>query len=381
MIKKFSVLYDGHVDIEDPGLEGRGGDDRLYSNEDFASVFDRAKDLAQHMEDLGLYCLWMAEHHFQREGYECIPNLIHLGTWLATQTKRIKFGCAFNIVPMWHPLRLAEDYAMADILSDGRIIFGVGRGYHTREVETFGAPLIDNDANRELFEEQVEVIQKAFNEDSFSHEGKYYTIPAPVDYRGYKLKDVTLVPRPKHRPVEIWQPIGSGRTLDYIARMGFKTMTHLTGERALDLSMRQFQEIASRHGRELELGEDITPGFDFYLSDDPEEAYQAMEPLHDEVFKQAVPFGFMRYMDEEGRMWGTPGAPSRSPTLEDSIEQKAWFAGTPDQLTDFLRTWEEKWPGMEHVMLHWPYGLSLEGFKEQLSIFASEVMPHFNGHR
>src|SRR5215208_3555474 len=69
---------------------------------------------------------WEAEHHFQHEGYECIPNLIQWGLWLATQTKRLKFGCGFNILPMWHPVRLAEDYAMADIVTDGRIIMGVG---------------------------------------------------------------------------------------------------------------------------------------------------------------------------------------------------------------------------------------------------------------
>jgi alkanesulfonate monooxygenase SsuD/methylene tetrahydromethanopterin reductase-like flavin-dependent oxidoreductase (luciferase family) len=54
-------------------------------------------------------------------------------------TRNLNIGCGFNIVPMWYPLRLAEDYAMADILTGGRVIFGVGRGYHTREVETFGA--------------------------------------------------------------------------------------------------------------------------------------------------------------------------------------------------------------------------------------------------
>ena len=64
---------------------------------------------------------------------------------------------------MWHPLRLAEDYAPADILTGGRVVFGVGRGYHTREVETFGSPLRDQEANRELFEEQVDIIFKAFN--------------------------------------------------------------------------------------------------------------------------------------------------------------------------------------------------------------------------
>ena len=128
-------------------------------------------------------------------------------------TKNLKFGCGFNVNPMWHPLRLAEDFAVADILTGGRLIFGVGRGYHSREVETFGAPVIDNEANKELFEEQMEIILKAFNEDSFSHKGKHYTIPADVPYRGYQLKDVTLVPRPVNLPVEIWQPIASGRTL------------------------------------------------------------------------------------------------------------------------------------------------------------------------
>ncbi len=69
-------------------------------------------------------------------------------------------------------------------------------GYHTREVETFGAPLIDQEANRELFEEQVDIIFKAFNSESFTHKGKHYTLPPEVPYRGYTLKELTLVPRP-----------------------------------------------------------------------------------------------------------------------------------------------------------------------------------------
>src|SRR5881398_1831471 len=95
-------------------------------------------------------------------------------------TKNLNIGCGFNIVPMWHPLRLAEDFAMADILTQGRVIFGVGRGYHTREVETFGAPMLDANANRALFEEQIEVLLKAFHEESFAHDGTYYHLPARV---------------------------------------------------------------------------------------------------------------------------------------------------------------------------------------------------------
>jgi alkanesulfonate monooxygenase SsuD/methylene tetrahydromethanopterin reductase-like flavin-dependent oxidoreductase (luciferase family) len=81
------------------------------------------------------------------------PEPVDEAMRLCGVTKDINIGCGFNIVSMWHPLRLAEDYAVADILTGGRIIFGVGRGYHTREVETFGAPLIEQNANREMFEE------------------------------------------------------------------------------------------------------------------------------------------------------------------------------------------------------------------------------------
>src|SRR5499427_7287331 len=158
MLKNFHVLYVGQIELDNIGLAGTPANDRRYSAERL------------------------------REGYECLPNLIQLGLWLATQTERLKFGCAFNVLPMWHPIRLAEDYAMADIVTDGRVIMGVGRGYHSREVETFDAPVIDQTANREMFEEQVDLMLKCFNDERFSHHGKRYECPPPVEYRGYQLR-------------------------------------------------------------------------------------------------------------------------------------------------------------------------------------------------
>ena len=76
------------------------------------------------MDGLGYNAFWMAEHHFQREGTECIPNVLLMALHLTHVTQNLKIGCGFNIAPMWHPLRLAEDYAMADILTNGRVIFG-----------------------------------------------------------------------------------------------------------------------------------------------------------------------------------------------------------------------------------------------------------------
>ena len=377
MIDKFSVLYVGNIDLEDVGSDGTPADQRRYPSERLTESLDTATQAAELMDELGFYALWMAEHHFQHEGYECIPNIILLGTHLASRTERLKFGCAFNIVPMWHPIRLAEDYAMADILTDGRIIFGVGRGYHSREVESLGSPVIDNDANRELFEEQMEIIFKAFNQESFSHQGKRYSVPAKVEYRGYDLEEVTLVPRPKHLPVEMWQPIVSGRTIDFIAKNGIKGVVALTGEALVEQIFEQYRDANAKYGQNIALGENLALGVGFYLADSQEDAMERLRPYHDERYKWFAPFGFVRYADEQGRTWGTPGAPARTPYIEDGVHQKAWFCGPAEDFVAFLKELEEKYPGLEHIILHWAEGMPRAEFMEQLRIFAEDVMPAF----
>ena len=377
MITKFSVLYVGQIELDDVGIDGTPADARRYPNERLAEAFFTARDVAQLMDDLGYYCLWTAEHHFQHEGYEVFPNLILLSTWLATQTKRLKFGCAFNVLPMWHPVRLAEDYAMADIMTGGRVLFGVGRGYHTREVESLGAPMLDNDANKALFEEQMDVLMKCFDEESWSHHGTHYDIPPAVPYRGYELKEVTCVPRPIHRPVEIWQPIASGKTLEYIASRGIKGMVTLNGERITEQVAHAYRDAAARAGRRLQLGEDLAVGLGLYVADSREEAIRRCEPYHDERYKWFAPFGFVRYADEQGRTWGTPGAPARQPTLRDGVEQKAWLCGPPAEIVETLREYQDKYPGLDQVLIHWAEGMPPAEFKEQLTTFAREVMPAF----
>jgi alkanesulfonate monooxygenase SsuD/methylene tetrahydromethanopterin reductase-like flavin-dependent oxidoreductase (luciferase family) len=379
MITKFSVLYVGQIELDNVGLNGTPANDRRYSNEQLAEAFYTARDMAQLMDELGYYCLWTAEHHFQHEGYEVFPNLILLSTWLATQTKRLKLGCAFNVLPMWHPVRLAEDYAMADIMTGGRVIFGVGRGYHTREVESFGAPMLDNDANKALFEEQMDVLMKCFDEESWSHQGKHYTIPPAVPYRGYDLKEVTCVPRPIRRPVEIWQPIASGRTLEYIATRGIKGMLTLNGWKLTEQVAKAYRAAAAKAGRQLRLGEDLALGLGMYIADSREEAIRRVEPYHDERYKWFAPFGFVRYADEQGRPWGTPGAPTGIPTIRDGVTQKAWLCGTPSEIVEGLKEYQEAYPGLDQVLIHWAEGMPPAEFKEQLRVFAREVMPAFPG--
>ena len=119
MISKFDSLYAGHVDMEDVGYGGTAVNDRWFSDEHLATAADKATAMARLMDGLGYDTLWLAEHHFQREGFECIPNIMMLGVHLAHLTKELKIGCGFNVTPMWHPLRLAEDFATVDYLTGG----------------------------------------------------------------------------------------------------------------------------------------------------------------------------------------------------------------------------------------------------------------------
>ncbi|HEX3536344.1 MAG TPA: LLM class flavin-dependent oxidoreductase, partial [Stellaceae bacterium] len=291
---------------------------------------------------------------------------------------QLKYGCGFNILPMWHPIRLAEDYAMADIVTDGRVVMGVGRGYHTREVETLGGPLLDAQANREIFEEGLDLLLKCFNEESFRHKGKYFECPPRVPYRGYDLEEITMVPRPKHLPVEIYMPIASGRTIDLMAQKGLKAMVTLNGEKILDDVIQAFHQACLKHGRPGPIGKDMVWGAGIYLADSQEEAIRRLEPAHDERYKWFAPFGFVRYADEQGRTWGTPGAPATIPTLREGVKQKAWFCGPPNQVIDGIKSIEAKYPGLEDFMIHWAEGLSPQEFIEQLRWFAKDVMPAFN---
>ena len=386
MITKFGSLFAGHVDFEDIGLDATALNDRWLPDEHLASVFDKAEAIAGVMDRLGYETFWMAEHHFQREGYECIPNLMLFAVHLAHLTKELKIGCGFNIAPMWNPLRMAEDYATADVLTDGRVVFGVGRGYHTREVETFDAPIIDQDANRELFEEQVEVMFKAFNERSFSHHGKHYNIPPDVPYRGYDLKEITLVPRPKYLPVECYQPIvgGSQRAMDFMVRHGIKGMIGggAAAGGATQEVVRRWQETLARSGKETELGGDLIIGFSIHLADTEEKAMNEARLFFEENMKMFAPLGFFHGLSDEQIV--ALGDPSRArsaglPTIEDGVKAGSWLCGPPELVAEKLNNIQEMYPGLTQINVGSVVGTPQKVILEQLEWFGKDVMPQFKG--
>ena len=384
MITCFDSLFAGHVDVDNVGYGGTPVNDRSFSDGYLATAFDKSIAIAHLMDRTGYDTLWLAEHHFQPEGFECIPNILMLSVHLAHMTERINFGCGFNITPMWHPLRLAEDYATADIFTKGRVRFGVGRGYHTREVETFGAPLLDQSANRDLFEEQVDIIFKALTERPFSHRGSYYQIPPEVPYRGYDLKELTLVPRPLYRPLECWQPIQSASTrgLDFMVKHGIKGLIGggVAEGGAMQKVLETWQSAHHRAGQNKALGEDLSIGFHFFLADSVEEGLRRYSGYYEENIKMFGPLRLVRALtDQQIIDMGDPNlAPSVGlPTMEEAVEAGAVLCGPPERIIQQLKALEERCPGLDRVSVSQPVGTPQNVILEQLEWFSQEVIPQF----
>ena len=386
MITSWGSLFAGHVDLENIGYDGTPANERSLSDEHLATAFDKAEAIAKLMDRTGYDTFWAAEHRFQPEGYECLPNLLMLFVHLAHVTKRLKFGCGFNVAPMWHPLRLAEDFATADRLTGGRIIFGVGRGYHSRETESLGAPstMTDDAANRDLFEDQCEIIFKAFNIRSFCHHSEYYQIPPDVPYRGYQLKEITLVPRPATLPVDTWQPIvtASERQINFMVKHGMKGIIGggAAAGGATDRVMESWRDAHAKVGIELELGERLAIGYTVHIAETEEKAIEEATPYFEENMKMFAPLGFVRGLTDDQIAAVADPKRARSaglPTLRQAVDAGAWFCGTAESVTEKLKDVEARYPGLESVNVQQVIGTPESVILEQLERFSEEVMPAF----
>lgn len=213
---------------------------------------------------LGFNYFFMTEHHFQPEGAEFSPNPLLAEAAVAARTSRIRLGQAANIIAWWHPVRIAEQAAMLDVISGGRLEFGVGRGYQPREAEVFGWPfgstIQDQERNRAYYQEAYEIIIKAWTQPSFSHQGQFFTIPPvytrwnhrqtvayferektgrhledvirlgdPDPYGGANpvlqsatvLKELQVFPQPLQKPhPQTWEPLTTGRSIKWAAQRG-----------------------------------------------------------------------------------------------------------------------------------------------------------------
>jgi alkanesulfonate monooxygenase SsuD/methylene tetrahydromethanopterin reductase-like flavin-dependent oxidoreductase (luciferase family) len=374
---RVDVHFYGMVGMPDAGAGPPEAVDRRYGNDDVAATYHRLEHWAVTADRLGYDTLWLTEHHFQYEGYEVTPNLILFGVHLAGLTGRLRFGQMFNVVPQWHPLRLAEDFATADVLSGGRMVFGVGRGTVPREAQTLGAVVASGDnamsreadrINREMFEEAMEIIRSAWSQERFSYSGKHFTFPPPgIPDRGATVTELTLVPRPTH-PVEIFQPVGSPATLAYVARQGFTGVFAMAPYDFLRTAWDRFAEEAAAAGRHLVPGEGRCLQLPVHVAATTGDARRRGRPGHDEFVKFLAPYGrFSRIVE------GSPY--DFRPSLEQTVASGAMAIGSVEEVADSLGRWRDLLDLQHFVAYPDLPGLTEEEIDEQLALLVEEVLP------
>ena len=152
-----------------------------WNHKPYNQLLDEIREIAIFCDQNKWNSIWFTEHHFSHEGMEICPNPLMMSTDIAARTKNIRIGQAANIITFWNPIRVAEDIALLDNLSNGRAEVGIGRGIYGREALNMNpeADTKDQAKNFRLFEETITVMKKAWTEKFFSHQGEFYTYPSP----------------------------------------------------------------------------------------------------------------------------------------------------------------------------------------------------------
>ena len=369
------------VPMPDAGDDSISPTSRRYDNDAVIECYRNLVEWARTADSLGFDTMWLTEHHFQYEGYEVLPNLILFGQHLAGQTKNLRLGQMFNVVPQWNPLRLAEDFAIADIITGGRMEFGVGRGTVPREAWPLGTVVAsgDNDMsaehdkiNRQIFEESLEIIKRAWTNERFSFKGEHFTLPAEdIPDRGSNVDDLTLIPRPQ-RSIDIFQPVTSPETIEYVPRAGHKAVYWLQNADSQLDKWNKFAKIRDDMGKPVAPGDDRCLVLNVHVGKTREAAMKKGKPGHDEFCRFLAPYGrFSSYRNPDG----SKVAFDHCPSVQESIDQKIQAIGSVDDVVDTIGFWRDLLD-LKHLIIFFDFpGLTRQEMKDQLHMVAEEVMP------
>ena len=319
-------------------------------------IYARGIELAQAAETLGFRNVWLAEHHFSTYGYLSRPA--QLATYLAAKTTRLRVGTAVIVVPLHHPLVVAEEIAMLDVLSGGRLDVGLGRGYQHYEFERFGLEL---DAGRQRWDESVDIIVKSFEGKPFSYNGKLFTIP-----------ETSLFPQPVQKPhPPVWITAQSPYALEAAVRRGFNVLTGGFGVSIDQLA--EFGRLFSKVVAEVKPQQSPRVGVQraVYVADSVADAREAAEQAR---WNMRVTLSLRNHYErvENGNAIPIPG--QTEPDIDDLLE-RFLVIGTPDTCIRQIRRLREL-VGITHFNCSFWFGdMEQARVLRSMERFAQEVMP------
>ena len=389
------------------------------NTERYQQMLDEMRKLAVLADDAGFDVFATTEHHFHSEGYETSVAPLMLYADLAARTRRIKFAPLGLVLPAWDPIRAAEELAVLDQLTKGRLYAGFARGYQDRWVNVLGqqyhvtgAPM-DGSAidqhNRKVYEEAVKVIKKSWTEETWEHNGQYYKVPFPyeegirrwpaaewtrkygapgeVDEQGV-IRKICVVPRPYQEPhPTLFQPFSvSENTIRYTAREGIVPWILTSYPPAFKDLCRVYREVAAENGRQLGLGENVGAFRAVHFGRTEDEAVELFRTtnyagFHDYFYG----FGFaeaFRIPEDNAKYPLEPytALPLEELTVERLRRVKYALAGTPEQVRAEIEAVQSVYDGGNLEWFGWFFYQGFMPWDEevrQIELFAKHIIPYF----
>jgi probable F420-dependent oxidoreductase len=311
---------------------------------DYERFYAECFEEIEESERLGFTGLWLSEHHFVDDGY--LPSPLVVAAAIAARTRRLTIGTNVLLLAMHHPLRVAEDAAVVQLISGGRFVLGVGQGYVQHEFEALG---FDRKYRPSLLEEGVEVIKHAWEEGSTGYEGKRW-----------RFDDLPFEPRPEKRP-PIYVGAFADPAIDRAVRLADGFLASAGGGSLAD-TYRRVRETLARHGRDDEDFPIVASGV-VYVHEDPERALADVAP--------AISYQRSRYAE-----WGTDrDEPRPKPIRPEDLPWERYLVGSPDEVAEGLIRLHQEAPYDHYCYWGRLPGITHEQALANARLFASEVMP------
>jgi alkanesulfonate monooxygenase SsuD/methylene tetrahydromethanopterin reductase-like flavin-dependent oxidoreductase (luciferase family) len=379
-------------------------------SERYHALLPGLHELVRSVDDMGFWGVSGIEHHFHSEGYEVGPSPGILNAYWAAITKQVRVGALGYVMSAQNPLRVAEETAILDHLSGGRYFVGFTRGYQARWTNVLGQHLgskatlspsgmtaerraalgeaeierlrADDRTNRDIFEEQVDLVLRAWTEESIEHKSDRWEIPYPhedgiawkmaatqhlgapgeMDESG-RLRRTSVVPAPYQRPhPPVFVPAtGSRETVEYAGIRGFNTLYFTPIERAAEYGG-AYVKAAQTADRDARYGQNQALVRWLQIGETSEEARQAVIDYDVEIFRNLY----------NGL---TPMAYDDGDPVKSVVDSGLWATGTASQVRDHL---VEQWKRLpaEYIVIVSHYAQQpLESMRRTLELFMSEVKP------
>ena len=394
---KFGMFYPVAVASEKELGTGLFGLDRNR----YTATIDELREQAICADQTGWTSMMFAEHHFEIEGYHVTPNPLMLNVYLAQHTKRLRQGQMGLVLPNWNPLRLAEDIAMADHLTGGRLDVGLSRGYQPRSVGVMGQHYHANAAgtgsaeveatNRKIVEEWFEVMRRSWTEDLWDYEGEFISVPPrglswqhPITARleagvdNGVLTQVATVPKPKQLPhPPLFTTVSqSFETVQWSAKIGSTAVTLAANHDIVKGVFQGYVDAAAANGRKVGFGEYSKKGGVALCRN------VAVGKTHEDAMETARQgsafwthwlgeFGFFEAL----RMKGQEGPVPK--TFEHMLESGFQLVGTPDTVGEQIQRLKDELK-VEYLIFIMYGGITEHRrMLESIRLFGEEVIPKF----